>query len=65
MHTFEVFVDMKECEEDSCQGSHVMATRYEVNAANQAIAHDKALDQAEHDYPKATEYDIRITRLLR
>lgn len=65
MHTFEVFVDIKECEEESCSISHILATRYEINADTQIVAHDQALYKAEHEYPRATEYDIRITRLLK
>ncbi|MEO0458756.1 MAG: hypothetical protein AAF152_19545 [Cyanobacteria bacterium P01_A01_bin.114] len=65
MHTYEVFVDIKECDEPTCLMSHVMATRYEINADTLNSAHDSALYQAEHEYPRATEYDIRVTRVLR
>ena len=42
-----------------------MATRYEIDAYGRTDAHDTALSKAGKEYPKATEYDIRITRLLK
>lgn len=65
MHTFEVFVDIKECAGKNDAANRIMATRYEINASDRTDAHDTALFQAGKDYPKATEYDIRITRLLK
>lgn len=65
MHTFEVFVDIKECAGKNNAASRIMATRYEINASGRVDAHDTALFKAGKDYPKATEYDIRITRLLK
>ncbi|MBX2863890.1 MAG: hypothetical protein KTR27_10060 [Leptolyngbyaceae cyanobacterium MAG.088] len=65
MHTFEVFVDIKECTEKNDDRDRIMATRYEINASGRTDAHDTALFQAGKDYPKATEYDIRITRVLK
>lgn len=65
MHTFEVFVDIKECAGKNHATSRIMATRYEINAAGRTDAHDNALFKAEQEYPRATEYDIRITRLLK
>ena len=65
MHTFEVFVDIKECAGHDNATNRIMATRYEINASGRNDAHDTALFKAEKDYPKATEYDIRITRLLK
>jgi hypothetical protein len=65
MHTFEVFVDMKECTDKTNASDRIMATRYEIDASGRTDAHDTALFRAGKDYPKATEYDIRITRLLK
>ena len=65
MHTFEVFVDIKECAGRNSATSRIMATRYEINASGRTDAHDTALVKAGKEYPKATEYDIRITRLLK
>ena len=64
MHKFEVFVDIKECAGRDSAINRIMATRYEINASDRTDAHDTALFKAEKEYPKATEYDIRITRLL-
>ncbi|MGD1856253.1 MAG: hypothetical protein ACFB2W_18585 [Leptolyngbyaceae cyanobacterium] len=65
MHTFEVFVDIKECADRNDAINRIMATRYEINASDRTDAHDTALFKAGKEYPKATEYDIRITRLLK
>jgi hypothetical protein len=65
MHKFEVFVDIKECAGRNNATNRIMATRYEINASGRDDAHDTALHKAEKEYPKATEYDIRITRLLK
>ena len=65
MHTFEVFVDIKECAGKNDATNRIMATRYEIDASGRTDAHDTALFKAGKDYPKATEYDIRITRLLK
>ncbi len=65
MHTFEVFVDIKECAGKQHATSRIMATRYEIDATGRTDAYDTALFKAEKEYPKATEYDIRITRLLK
>ena len=65
MHTFEVFVDIKECADKKNVTGRIMATRYEIDAAGRTDAHDTARFKAEKEYPRATEYDIRITRLLK
>ncbi len=65
MHTFEVFVDIKECTDKNPTVDRIMATRYEINASGRTDAHDTALFRAGKDYPKATEYDVRLTRLLK
>ena len=64
MHTFEVFVDIKECAGKN-EANRIMATRYEIDAYGRTDAHDTALSKAGKEYPQATEYDIRITRLLK
>lgn len=65
MHTFEVFVDIKECADKNNATNRIMATRYEIDASGRTDAHDTALFKAGKEYPRATEYDIRITRLLK
>ncbi len=64
VHTYEVFVDMKEYLEQSNHTSRLMSARYEVNAESREQADLAARGQATGDYPKATEYDVRVTRLL-
>jgi hypothetical protein len=65
MHTYEVFVDIKECDNQTYATSRILATRYEIDADTQTLAHDGALHQAEQDYPQATEFDVRVTRFLK
>jgi hypothetical protein len=63
-HSFEVLVDIKEYEDLTNHCSRLMTARYEVDADTQSLAHDTARNRAKHDYPKATEYDVTVTRLL-
>ncbi|MEO0756996.1 MAG: hypothetical protein AAFY78_09005 [Cyanobacteria bacterium J06648_16] len=65
MHTYEVFVDMKECEQDNYSACRVMETRYEISAEAHTAAYDTALNQAGTEFPNAIEYDIRVTRILK
>lgn len=62
---YEAFVDIKEYD-DAPTGMppHVFTKRYEVDAASQVEADRTALYRAESEYPKATEFDVRMTRLL-
>ncbi|MEM7770101.1 MAG: hypothetical protein AAGA75_12185 [Cyanobacteria bacterium P01_E01_bin.6] len=62
VHTYEVFVDFKEY---SNENSHMGSTRYEIHAESRSIADNEARSQARSDHPAASEYDIRVTRLLR
>lgn len=64
VHTYEVFVDMKEYLGQSDSASRLMSARYEVDAESREQADVTARGQATGDYPKATEYDVRVTRLL-
>lgn len=64
VHTYEVFVDMKEYLGQSDSASRLMSARYEVDAESREQADVTARGQATEDYPKATEYDVRVTRLL-
>jgi hypothetical protein len=65
IHTYEVFVDIKEYEEQTNQASRMLSARYEVDAESTHNADYSARDQAVADYPRATEYDVRVTRLLK
>jgi hypothetical protein len=62
VHTYEVLIDFKEY---SSQDSHVGSSRYEVHAESRSLADNAALSQARTEHPAASEYDIRVTRLLR
>ncbi|HEY9753391.1 MAG TPA: hypothetical protein V6C46_10595 [Coleofasciculaceae cyanobacterium] len=63
VHTFEVLVDIKEYTTDvSCFAG---TKRYEIDAETISHADQMAKVQARHDHPRATEYDIRVTRLLK
>ena len=64
VHTYEVFVDIKEF--DNLNGSPVSieSKRYEIDAGSKGLADGTALQQAKSDYPRATELDVRVTRLL-
>jgi len=64
VHTYEVFVDMKEYLEQASSSSCLRSARYEVDAESREQADLAARSQATGDYPKATEYDVRVTRLL-
>jgi hypothetical protein len=63
-HSFEVLVDIKEYEGLTNHCSRLMTARYEVDADTQSLAHTTARNRAKNDYPKATEYDVTVTRLL-
>ncbi|WP_026733009.1 hypothetical protein [Fischerella sp. PCC 9605] len=65
VHTYEVLVDIKEFADqmnNTCQNG---TTRYEIDAESKEKADGMALVQARSDHPKGTEYDVRVTRLLR
>lgn len=65
VHTYEVWVDIREYLEFSACESRLEAARYEVDAESWQKALDSARGRARSDYPQATEHDIRITRLLK
>ncbi|MEL6221793.1 MAG: hypothetical protein AAFR31_04005 [Cyanobacteria bacterium J06627_8] len=62
VHTYEVFVDFKEY---SSEASQMGSMRYEIHAESRSLADNVARSQARTDHPSASEYDIRVTRLLR
>jgi hypothetical protein len=63
-HSYEVLVDIKEYEGLSDQCSRLMTTRYEIDADTPSLAHNNARFRAKQEFPKATEYDVTVTRLL-
>jgi hypothetical protein len=65
VHTYEVFVDIKEYFEQANSFSRCGTTRYEIDAESRKIANDTARSLARNEHPKCTEYDVRVTRLLK
>lgn len=63
VHTYEVLVDIREYFDTSA--SHNETTRYEIDAESRARADGMARAKARAEHPKGTEYDVRVTRLLR
>ncbi len=64
VHTYEVLVDIKEFEQTG-NAYHSGTTRYEIDAESREKADGMARMQARHEHPACTEYDVRVTRLLR
>lgn len=64
VHTFEVFVDIKEYLEPT-NAFHNATTRYEIDAETIRQADYMARSQALHDHPRGAEYDIRVTKVLK
>ncbi|MGF1513486.1 MAG: hypothetical protein ACFB5Z_07305 [Elainellaceae cyanobacterium] len=63
-HTYEVFVDIRECEGVACASSRRTSARYEIAAESTQSADYAARSHAGHDFPDAAELDVRITRIL-
>lgn len=63
-HLYEAFVDIREYTEPSSVIPQIYSERYEINALSRAAADRAALLMAETSHPKASEYDIRVTRVL-
>ena len=64
MHTYEVFVDICECQSLASTSCRFLEERYQIHADSKNQAHHSALHRAETAHPKATEYDVRVTRML-
>ena len=65
VHTFEVLVDIKEYADQANNTYQCGTSRYEINAESKELADGMARVQARNEHPKGTEYDVRVTRLLR
>lgn len=65
VHTYEVFVDIREYFGQATSGARIATARYEIDAETLAKVDGTARGQAKTDYPQATEYDVRVTRLLK
>lgn len=64
-HTYEAFVDIKEYGDGVSPIPRIYTERYEVNAMSVSGADEAALSKVTGVHPKASEFDIRVTRLLR
>jgi len=64
-HTYEAFVDIKEYTGSQSTSPRIYTERYEVDAISLQGADEAALSKATGVHPKASEFDVRITRLLK
>lgn len=64
-HTYEAFVDIKEYGENPTSLPRIYTERYEVDALSIQGADEAAISKATGIHPKAAEFDVRITRLLK
>lgn len=65
VHTYEVLVDIKEFPTQVGNTFTRETTRYEIEAESKEIADGMAFQKAKSEHPKGTEYDVRVTRLLK
>lgn len=65
VHTYEVLVDIKEFADQLNNAFQRGTTRYEIDAESKEQADGMAFRQARNDHPQGTEYDVRVTRLLK
>ncbi|PSN18481.1 hypothetical protein C7271_12290 [filamentous cyanobacterium CCP5] len=63
-HLYEAFVDIREYLESSTNTPRMYSERYEIDALSRIAADRAALLMAETSHPKASEYDVRVTRIL-
>ncbi|MEM6716126.1 MAG: hypothetical protein AAF827_10665 [Cyanobacteria bacterium P01_D01_bin.6] len=64
-HTYEAFVDIKEYIGGQTATPKIYTERYEVDAISVQGADEVAISKATGIHPKAAEFDVRITRLLK
>ncbi|NEQ45168.1 MAG: hypothetical protein F6K00_17040 [Leptolyngbya sp. SIOISBB] len=64
-HTYEAFVDIKEFTGSQTTAPKIYTERYEVDALSVQGADEAAITKATGIHPKAAEFDVRITRLLK
>lgn len=62
-NTYEAFVDIKEYDPSGLK-PHIFTQRYVIDAASRGLVEEASLFKAEHEFPKATEFDVRLTRLI-
>ncbi len=64
VHTYEVFVDIKEFGSVAGSAVNIQSRRYEIDAGSRGVVDGTALEKAKSECPGATEFDVRVTRLL-
>ncbi|BAY22504.1 hypothetical protein NIES2100_22670 [Calothrix sp. NIES-2100] len=65
VHTYEVLVDIKEFADKTDNTYQRGTTRYEIDAPSKEKADGMAFQKAKNEHPHGTEYDVRVTRLLK
>jgi hypothetical protein len=65
VHTYEVLVDIRQFADLALNTFTGGTTRYEIDAESKEKANGMARIMAISDHPKGTEYDVRVTRLLK
>lgn len=65
VHTYEVLVDIKEFTDLANNTFQRGTTRYEIDAPSRETADGMAFQKARSEHPQGTEYDVRVTRLLK
>lgn len=65
VHTYEVLVDVREYLDLTGDDSYSGTSRYEIDAESKEIANGMARVQVRTEHPRCTEYDVRVTRLLK
>ncbi|BAY64717.1 hypothetical protein H6G33_12320 [Calothrix sp. FACHB-1219] len=65
VHTYEVLVDIKEFAGQTDNTFQRETARYEIDATSKEKADGMAFQKARSEHPHGTEYDVRVTRLLR
>lgn len=65
IHTYEVLVDIKEFLGQASNAFQNGTERYEIDADSIEKADYMARAQARIDHPRGTEYDARVTKLIK
>lgn len=61
---FEAFVDIKEYAEEMDLPPSIFTKHYVIDASSRLEADQAALHKAEAEHPRATEYDVRLSRII-
>jgi hypothetical protein len=63
-HVFEAFVDIKEYSDRIDRPPSLYTERYEIDAGSRLEADRTALYKAESEHPQATEFYVRMSRVI-